>query len=344
MHRVVSLFDDGKIAEDIRQLGVPVDVLRIGPFLERRRLLAVLSLLTRYMRQHRPDIVEAHLTYSRILGLLAAWRAGVQVRIAFEPGDIYLKSWKFRLVNFLGQFWADRIVVCSHALADWNHQTHRIRRAKMEVFHNCVDIERFKPLDPADFVPPFERPLCETLFCTVGSLGTGVNKRVDVSIRAIAAARAKGANVGLVIAGDGSQREALEDLAHELGIAPHVLFLGIRHDIPAIMQACDAFCHAAPFEPFGIVCIEAMAMNLPVIVPDKGGIHEAVDEGMTGYIYPTLDHQSLAARMVHLHQNAKIRQRMGSNGRAVVKQRFTVGVYMERLHALYQSIEGRKRK
>ena len=60
----------------------------------------------------------------------------------------------------------------------------------------------------------------------------------------------------------------------------------MRDDVPAVLAGCDAFCHAAPFEPFGIACIEAMAMGLPAVVPDSGGILEAVDDGVTGLVYP----------------------------------------------------------
>jgi hypothetical protein len=135
---------------------------------------------------------------------------------------------------------------------------------------------------------------------TVGTLGRGVNKRVDVSIRATAIAAAAGAHVGLVVVGDGEQRGELEQLAATLGISDRVHFLGMRSDVPAIMASCDVFVHAAPFEPFGIVCIEAMACGLPVIVPDKGGISEAVREGETGFIYATLDADALARAMIRL--------------------------------------------
>lgn len=342
-HRVVSLFGDGPIGDQIRDLGIGVTVLDLRPLLLRRRFATAIRRIQSSLAGQRPDIVEAHLTYSRLLGLVAAWRAKVPVRIGFEQGDIYLSSRTFRVANFAGQVFADRIVVCSQALANWNHRVNRFSRNRMSVFHNCVDVERFDP-QQVDGPPPFERPPCRTLFCTIGTLGGGVNKRVDISIRAIAAARRQGANVGLVIAGDGDQRQALESLASDLGISDSVAFLGMRSDVPAILAASDAFCHAAPFEPFGIVCVEAMAMELPVIVPDAGGMQEAVRSGVTGFIYPVLDPHALADRMMWLDSDPPRGREMGRAGRLLASEQFSVTGYMARLDALYAGLLLRKRR
>lgn len=334
-HRVISLFGDGDIGDSLRDLGIEVDILDLRPYLARRRFPGAAKAIEEVLREQRPEVVEAHLTWSRLLGLFAAWRAGVPVRIGFEHGDIYLNSWKFRAANFLGQRFADRIIVCSQALGDWTRKTHGTSRRRLTVLHNCVDIERFQPREDREGGATFDFPDGTTIFAAVGTLGRGVNKRVDVAIRAIADARARGGNVGLVICGDGSQREELEALATSLGITPWVRFLGTRNDIPEILADCDALCHAAPFEPFGLVCIEAMAVGLPVLVPDSGGIREAVDDGVTGWVYPSLDHEALASAMLRLHEQPERSREMGRAARRDVEERFSVGPYIRRLHALY---------
>ena len=193
----------------------------------------------------------------------------------------------------------------------------------------------FRPPSGPEDSAEFERPESATLFCAVGTLGRGVNKRVDVCIRAVAAAREGGADVGLVVCGEGSQRAELERLAGELAVGEHVSFLGMRDDVPRVLAACDAFCHGAPFEPFGIVCIEAMATGLPVIVPDAGGMMEAVDDGETGLVYHVLDHGGLAAAMARLDADAELRRSMGLAARRAAEERFSVPDYVRRLYSLY---------
>jgi glycosyltransferase involved in cell wall biosynthesis len=337
-HRVVSLFGDGPVGDQIRSLGVPIDVFDFREYFGQRRFLSVARVLEELFRQHQPDLVEAHLTWSRLLGLYGAWKAGVPLRIGFEQGDLYFNSWKFRAANFVGQNCAHRIVVCSYALADWVRRTHGISWKRLVVLHNCVDVDRFVPRDNPSLRRSWEFPGAPTVLAAVGTLGSGVNKRVDVTLRAVAEARSCGADVALVVCGDGDQRTALEVLTRDLGIQDVVRFLGMRGDVPDVLAACDAFCHAAPFEPFGIVCIEAMAMGMPVVVPDSGGIREAVEAGTTGLVYHAMDTKALAAAMLRLHNNPQEAQAMGAAARRAAEQRFSVRTYVQRLYAAY-SIE-----
>jgi glycosyltransferase involved in cell wall biosynthesis len=254
-------------------------------------------------------------------------------RIAFEHGDLYLNSLKFRAANFVLQRCAQRILVCREALTGWARSTYGLSAVRASLLHNCVDVERFHPaVAPASDIGP---PPGSTLFCAVGTLGRGVNKRVDICIRAIAAARARGDAVSLTICGDGEQRSELEQLTAQLGIAKYVRFLGTRPDIANVLAACDAFCHAAPFDPFPIACLEAMATGLPVIVPDRGGIREVVEAGRTGLIYPALNIEALAAAMSQLHHNPQQGRAMGAAVRRAVEERLSVRAYVERLYAIY---------
>lgn len=332
-HHVVTLFGDGELSREVRELGIQVHVLDLLPYFRKGRFLLAIAEVQTLLESLRPDLVEAHLTWSRFFALFAAWRAGVPLRIGFEQGDLYMKSWKFRLANFFAQSLAHRIVVCSEALADWAHRTHGISRSRLLVMHNCVDLARFSKNGPRAQDIGF--PKGTTVFCAVGTLGRGVNKRVDVCIRALAAARTAGAEAALVICGDGEQRSELEKLAHSLGIVSHVLFLGNRSDVPHVLRACHVFCHAAPFEPFGIVAIEAMAVGLPVVVPDSGGIRETVEHGVNGLLYPALNHQALGQIMATFAREAALRESMGMAGSKIVRERFSVQGYVSDLYRTY---------
>ena len=332
-HHVVTLFGDGELSREIRELEIQVHVLDLLPYFRKGRFLSAIAEVQTLLESLRPDLVEAHLTWSRFFALFAAWRAGVPLRIGFEQGDLYMKSWKFRLANFFAQSLAHRIVVCSEALADWAHRTHGISRSRLLVMHNCVDLARFSKNGPRAQDIGF--PKGTTVFCAVGTLGCGVNKRVDVCIRALAAARTAGAEAALVICGDGEQRSELEKLAHSLGIVSHVLFLGNRSDVPHVLRACHVFCHAAPFEPFGIVAIEAMAVGLPVVVPDSGGIRETVEHGVNGLLYPALNHQALGQIMATFAREAALRESMGMASGKIVKERFSVQRYVSELYQTY---------
>lgn len=339
-HRVMGLFGPGPMAAEFERIGVPVDVADLGPSIRKRNFFRAIHMVEKPLREHQPSVVEAHLSYSRFFGIPAAARARVPVRVGFEHGDLYLSGLKYRLAHYLVQRAAQRIVVCSHVLETWARATQGLQRHRTVVMHNCVNPELFLPaehpaLDHHGFAPS------TTVLCAVGTLGTGVDKRVDIIIRAVAESRSRGADVALVVCGDGEQRPALERLIAELCLESRVVMLGFRRDVARILSASDIFCHAAPFEPFGIVCIEAMAMQLPVIVPASGGVAEIVEAGVTGLLYTPLDVEALAAAIRTLHDNASLRKTMGERGRQTVLEKYTVGRYMENLYALYDQLAER---
>lgn len=335
-HHVVSLFGGGAIAERLAAAGVPVEDVGVLGLVRGHRYAAAVRRLERLIEEVAPDVVEAHLTWSRLLGLLAAWRRGVKVRIGYEQGDIFMTAPHIRLANFVLQHCAHRIVVCSAALGRWARRTHRISAERLLVLHNPVDTQRFVPLQG----PKTERfgfGPGTLVMVTVGTLGRGVNKRVDVCIRALALAR-KQADVGLVICGDGPQRAELEVLAGSLGVTDAVRFLGLRQDVAELLGHFDVYCHAAPFEPFGIVCVEAMAAGLPTIVPNGGGIPEAVEDGKTGFIYPVADASALASRVVELARSPARAAEMGVLARQAAVERFDAHRYVDDLYATYASL------
>ena len=120
-----------------------------------------------------------------------------------------------------------------------------------------------------------------------------------------------------------------------MGIASYVKFLGTRSDIAQVLRACHVFCQAAPFEPFGIVAIEAMAVGLPIVVPDSGGIREIVNHGVSGLLYPALNHHALGEAMVTFANQPSSRESMGMASRKIAEERFSVQQYLSKLYQAY---------
>ena len=335
-HLAVSIFNDGPVSAMLANIEIQAIVLKPSGQNIFTKSVSIFIQLSRIIAKYHPSCVEAHLTWSRIIGLPSAWLCRVPLRIGFEHGDIYYTSLPWRIANFCGQHFAHHIVVCSNALKEWVNKTHYVSNKRIEVFHNAIDLNRFNRKSTEKAFSKEEIGLKETsmLFCAVGTLGRGVDKRVDVIIKAIAEGRSKHYDLALVVCGDGNQRHDLEVLV-KLNIEKQVKFLGMRLDIPDILAACDAFCHAAPFEPFGIVALEALAMELPIIVPDSGGIREMVDDRITGFLYEPLSERSLAEKMTILARDPAKARAMGIAGREAAKMQFNIENYIDSLFTLY---------
>jgi glycosyltransferase involved in cell wall biosynthesis len=159
----------------------------------------------------------------------------------------------------------------------------------------------------------------------------------DVLLRALAG-DAVPPRVVCRIAGEGRERESLEGLARELGLAARVRFLGERRDVGEILAASDVAVLPSRAEGLGVAILEAMAHALPVVASRVGGIPEAVLEGETGLLVPPEDPDALGAALARLAGDAALRRRMGAAGRARVLAGFTLRRSAERYEALYREI------
>ncbi|TWI54204.1 glycosyltransferase involved in cell wall biosynthesis [Pseudomonas duriflava] len=110
----------------------------------------------------------------------------------------------------------------------------------------------------------------------------------------------------LVIIGSGRLEQDLKEEARELGIAQQVLFIGQVPNARLYFQAFDTFALSSDHEPFGMVLLEAMAADIPLIATGCGGAREIV-EGV-GVLFPLGDNQALAEGLISLSQLDK-RQR-----------------------------------
>jgi glycosyltransferase involved in cell wall biosynthesis len=148
-------------------------------------------------------------------------------------------------------------------------------------------------------------------------------------LRALAMVRAERPDTRLLVVGadaqevhGGSFTDELKGLARELDIAENVTFTGPRTDIPSIMAACDVYTMPSFEEPFGLVFLEAMAMQRPVAALNNGGTPEVVEHGRSGLLSDPSNVPALAANILTLISDAELRARMGAYGRSRVVEYF----------------------
>jgi len=144
-------------------------------------------------------------------------------------------------------------------------------------------------------------------------------KRVDVLIEALRRLSTKRSDVGLVIVGDGRERERLERLAHGM---PYVYFAGFQDqsDLPKYYGVADIFVLPSECEPWGLVVNEAMASGLPVIATEKvGAAHDLIIEGEDGYLVPENDPVALASAIDRACESEQRLLLLGEKARCTVQ-------------------------
>ena len=140
----------------------------------------------------------------------------------------------------------------------------------------------------------------------------------------------------LLIVGDGPMRPELEDYAGQLNLDHRVVFTGYYDDLPGALRAMDIFALATVLdEGFPTVVLEAQLAGLPVVATRRGGTHETMQEGKTGYLVPARDAEALAEALGTLVGDASLRQAMGTAGRHFVAHTYPLETMMQRVASAY---------
>ena len=135
----------------------------------------------------------------------------------------------------------------------------------------------------------------------VGWIGrmTAIKHLPDV-LAAFARLRERGVDARLCLVGDGPDREAVEQRAHELGIARFTLFLGYQRDIAPYYRLFDALLLPSGNEGTPVVAIESLAAGTPVVATRVGGVPDVVSEGVDGFLAGVGDIEAMAAALERL--------------------------------------------
>lgn len=171
-----------------------------------------------------------------------------------------------------------------------------------------VDIRRIKEtaVDRAAYKKSIGIPEDCIMLLSVGEMIE--RKNHEVIIRALSSLQNE--NIYYVICGKGPLKEYLSNLAKQLGIADHVVFLGFRKDIPELCNASDISAFPSKIEGLGLAGIEAMAAGVPLISSNVHGILDYVIDGETGYACDPEDVDGFAKAIDKLANHPHLRLEM----------------------------------
>ena len=147
-------------------------------------------------------------------------------------------------------------------------------------------------------------------------------KGIDLNLKAVNKVTEKKENIYYIIVGDGTQKENLKSLAKELGIEENVEFTGrLPHDkVMEYMSICDVFSLPSWQEGFGIVYIEAMAHEKPVIACKGEGIDGIIKNGENGILVSPKSVNDLSKAIFHLLNNDNLRKEISKKAQKTAKE------------------------
>jgi glycosyltransferase involved in cell wall biosynthesis len=161
------------------------------------------------------------------------------------------------------------------------------------------------------------------------------NKGFDVLIRALA----RLPEAHLVIAGEGPERAALEELAQREGVTARLHLPGWRSDTGALLAGCDMLICPSRHEPLGNVVIEAFSAGRPVVAAAADGPRELISPGETGLLVPPEDPEALAASIRTLLEHPALAARLAEAGRAAFLREHAEAPVLARWRDFLGSVE-----
>jgi N-acetyl-alpha-D-glucosaminyl L-malate synthase BshA len=144
--------------------------------------------------------------------------------------------------------------------------------------------------------------------------------------------------------GDGPDRPKAEWLANTHGIADDVLFLGKQSNMNQVLSIADILLLPSELESFGLVALEAMACEVPVVATRVGGIPEVVREGIDGFLYDVGDVSSMAEGCLTILDDPRLRSTMGEAARDRARREYCASKIVVQYESLYRQTIERARK
>ncbi len=142
----------------------------------------------------------------------------------------------------------------------------------------------------------------------------------------------------LLMVGDGPERANAEYLAGIRNIREHVHFVGKQEAIHEYMGLADLLLLPSDEESFGLVALEAMASEVPVIASKVGGLKEVVRDGVDGWLLHPRDVDTMAARALEILSNEPMAREFGRNGRERAESNFCTSIVIPKYVEYYEKI------
>ena len=148
--------------------------------------------------------------------------------------------------------------------------------------------------------------------------------------------------IGSVSSTYGKDMKYFDSVVREIddqGLKKNVIITGYRADVPDLVSSLDILIHASIMpEPFGMVILEGMCLEKPVIATDIGGPREIIEAGVSGILVPPAKPMILAEKIEYLLEHPDVREEIGKNAFKRVLDKFSLEDFSSRINNLYDRL------
>ena len=335
----VILLNEGRLEEEIDALGIPVRVFPESRWGSGKIFLE----LVREFKKSNIQIVHTHKYKDTILAAPAAKVCGIPhvvrtvhgLREPFQGIQSLKMSLYKSIERIVHRYYVDSIIGVSSQI-ERRYKAER-ERFRVTCIRNGIDLDGRSIL--TDRWRTRKGLGVDSETCLIGTIGrlTPV-KGIPYLLEAARMLLRQGANVKVLVVGEGSIRSDLMAQTRDLGISKDVVFLGHREDTDALLQAVDIFALPSLSEGIPMALLEAMAASRAVVASRVGGVPEIIEDGSEGFLVEPMDVYSLAEKCRRLIESPDVARKMGELGRKRVERDFSATAMADRVALFYKGL------
>lgn len=305
--------------------------------------LSLFFRLAQLLRKEKPDILATY-NWGAIEGILAAKGNGVRGVIHSEHGfdmeEVFERKRRRVLARRILTRFCDNVVTVSKALQKWLIENVQVDENKVQYIPNACDPEHFYPGKNPEKRKALGINESDFVIGTVGALKE--LKDQATLLKAFARVVRFNPHVRLILIGEGSEQEHLENLSEDLGVKDKMLIISNVSDPAPFYRVLDLFVLPSLAENFPMALLEAMSSGLPIIATDVGDIPYMLDGNKGGVIIKPGDINALFDGIKLFLKNPEVAREKGSYVRTRAEDLFSIDQMVNRYESLYTSVANGK--
>ena len=297
--------------------------------------------IRRILRAFKPDLIHLHGYKAELLGRMAALGAGLPLVVTLHnylsyTGSGPLPIRAFCLLQRLPLSPVNGYITVSQALKEEFLRWNDYPAEKVTVIYNGIRPGPFEKARPLPELQGLGKPLIGA------TMRLARQKGADILVEAAPFILARYPGAALLISGRGPMEKELKEKAAAMGLKEKVHFLGYFEDLPGFLASLDLYVQPSRTEGLGITLLEVLSCGTPAVASAVGGIPEIITCGVHGLLVPPGDARELAAAVIRLAEDEKMRQNLGEKGKKRIKEGFLLKDMLEKTAAVYGSLLGEK--
>ncbi|MBN1622153.1 MAG: glycosyltransferase family 4 protein [Endomicrobiales bacterium] len=342
---VVICPEEGPLTEELNKKGIQVIITKFGIAKKVFGFIPVISISTistfyNIIKNEKIDLINSN-SYQGVLF------TGIPAKLCKIPLVWTMHMWRLGsgIQGILINYFVSKVIAVSNAVKNYFIANSPVPESKIETVFLGIDTKKYTKLNKrSDIRNEFAVKDNGPLIAIVGRFQA--IKGHIYFFEAAKLIKKEVPEIKFMVVGerifdrkdDKDYPGQIKQIISDFGLENDVIFTGYRTDIPDILSAIDVLVMSSLKETFGLVLLEAMAANIPVVSTRCGGPEDIIEDSASGFLVKNMDPLSISNAVIKVLKNKQLRDEITNNAKNRVEQLFSINTQARKYESIYSSI------